>query len=157
MGPMANSPLLDSSMFNTMMKRNVAMIVSNVVLFSWVDHFFSGFVAVKLPFTLTGGFRAMLQGGIDLSGLDIRYVTSMSWYILILFGLRGVLSLVLGENNEADDAKMMQSQMAMQQAGPDPTKVYTEEKESLEILKHTFALEGAEENLWKKWTSEERK
>ena len=35
-----------------------------------------------------------LQRGIDLATLDVSYFTSLSFYILLLFGLRGVFSLV---------------------------------------------------------------
>ncbi len=34
------------------------------------------------------------QRGIDLASLDVSYFTSLSYYILLLFGLRGAFSLV---------------------------------------------------------------
>lgn len=36
----------------------------------------------------------MLQRGIELPALDVTYFTSLSFYILLLFGLRGVFMLV---------------------------------------------------------------
>jgi hypothetical protein len=59
-----------------------------------VNFFFSGFVIGKVPFPLSPRFRLMLQRGIDLATLDVRYFTSLSYYILLLFGLRGVFMLV---------------------------------------------------------------
>lgn len=36
----------------------------------------------------------MLQRGIELPALDVTYFTSLSFYILLLFGVRGVFMLV---------------------------------------------------------------
>jgi hypothetical protein len=59
-----------------------------------VNFFFSGFVLGKIPFPLSPRFKLMLQRGLDLVSLDVSYFTSLSFYILLLFGLRGVFSLI---------------------------------------------------------------
>lgn len=33
------------------------------------------------------------------STLDVSYVSSVSWYFLVMFGMRGFLSLILGEQS----------------------------------------------------------
>ncbi|CAB4275655.1 unnamed protein product [Prunus armeniaca] len=79
----------------------------------------------------------MLQNGIDLSTVDVSYVSSRSWYFLNLFGLRGLFSLILGEENAMDDTQRM---MQMSGFGFDPSKSLGAEKDSLDIVQHDWAL-----------------
>jgi len=128
----------DPNMAMDMMKKNLSMIVPQTLTFAWVNFFFSGFVAAKIPFPLTQRFRGMLQNGIDLSTVDVSYVSSRSWYFLNLFGLRGLFSLILGEENATDDAtKMMQMGGGM---GFNPAMSLGAEKDSLDIIQHDWAL-----------------
>lgn len=54
---------------------------------------------VKLPFPLTPQFKSMLQSGVGTRDLDVRWVSSLSWYFLTLFGLQPVYNFILGSNN----------------------------------------------------------
>ncbi|KAL0300875.1 UNVERIFIED_CONTAM: ER membrane protein complex subunit [Sesamum radiatum] len=98
---------------------------------------FNDHTTAKIPFPLTQRFRAMLQNGIDLSTVDVSYVSSRSWYFLNLFGLRGLFSLILGEDNATDDAQRM---MQMGGFGFDPTRSLGAEKDGLDIVQHDWAL-----------------
>eukprot|EP00850_Spirogloea_muscicola_P023674 SM000376S13706 [mRNA] locus=s376:59055:61006:- [translate_table: standard] len=140
--------LTDPNMAMDMMKKNLGMIIPQTLTFAWVNFFFSGFVAAKIPFPLTQRFRPMLQNGIDLSSVDVCYVSSRSWYFLNLFGLRGFFSLILGEDNAVDDTqRMMQMQMASQMGGfgADPGKTLTGEKDGLDLLQHEWLLPQIEQ------------
>lgn len=130
----------DPNMMTDMLKKNLNMIVPQMLTAAWVNFFFTGFVVGKVPFPLTQRFRSMLQRGIELQSLDVTYVSSLSWYFLNFFGLRGVFQLCLGENT-IDDAQMMQQQMAM---GMDTSKAFVAVKENLEMLKHEWMMHVAE-------------
>lgn len=73
-------------------------------------------------------------------------------YFLIMFGMRGLYSIVLGAGAETDDARMMQAQMGMGAQGqpgqaPDMNKIFSAEAENLQIVEHVWFLDGAEERL----------
>lgn len=101
-----------------MMKGNMMMMIPQTLIMSWINAFFSGFVIcmfsrlkckgkgvltvikiVKLPFPLTIRFKSMLQSGVMTRDLDVRWVSSLSWYFLNLFGLQSVFGFILGSDN----------------------------------------------------------
>ena len=41
----------------------------------------------------------MLQRGIETPDMDVRWVSSLSWYFLNFFGLNGLYRLILGGDN----------------------------------------------------------
>ena len=93
-------------------------MVPNMVMMTFISYFFSGFVLVKVPFGLTNRFKVMLQRGVDLSTLDVSYVSSLSWYFLLMYGLRSVFKLVLGQDSVAEEEKrMLNMQMGMMGGG----------------------------------------
>ena len=52
-----------------------------------------------------------MQRGVDLSDLDVSYVSSLALYFLLMFGLNDVYAILLGEGSEMDEQKMMQMQV----------------------------------------------
>ncbi|KAH7564272.1 hypothetical protein BM1_01319 [Bipolaris maydis] len=107
---------------------------------------------VKLPFPLTPQFKSMLQSGVGTRDLDVRWVSSLSWYFLTLFGLQPVYNFILGSNNAANQVSQ---QMAMANPGAggmmgpeqDPDKLFLNEAENLEVLEHRWIMEGIEDRL----------
>ena len=83
------------------------------------------------------------QRGVDLPSLDVTYFTSLSYYILLLFGLRGVFMLFFRENT-IDETQMYRQQMGMggganpmaAMAGGDPNKALESERAALEMVRY---------------------
>ncbi|KAM3419054.1 ER membrane protein complex subunit 3 [Cercospora zeina] len=151
--PPAN-PLTDPGAMDGMMgamKGNVAMMVPQSLIMGWINAFFSGYVIMKLPFPLTPQFKQMLQAGVGTRDLDVRWVSSLSWYFLTLFGLQPVYNFILGSNNAASQIaqQMAQSQMGQNPMGgqEDPDKLFKAEIENLEVIEHKYILDGVEERL----------
>lgn len=96
---------------------NMVFMVQNMVMMQAIQHFFSGFILLKVPFHLTMGFKQMFQRGLEgLATLDTAYVSSVSWYFLVMFGLRGFFRLVIGSPN----METIQSQQLVSSFGNKP-------------------------------------
>ncbi|KAJ1342954.1 hypothetical protein BSLG_002461 [Batrachochytrium salamandrivorans] len=151
--PMADAGAMEPMM--DMMKKNMAMIVPQTLIMSWITFFFTGFVLIRLPFPLTLRFKTMLQRDIQTSDMDVTWVSALSWYFLNLFGLRSIYTLILGD---ADSADGMQDMQQMQMGAPQPmqqpaeiAKMFTSEKEYLDLAVHEWGIKNAEEVLLRKY------
>lgn len=116
-------------------------------------------VIVKLPFPLTPQFKSMLQSGVGTRDLDVRWVSSLSWYFLTLFGLAPVYNFILGGSNSATNVMMGQQMMGMGPQpgqvglGPqdDPDKVFKAEAENIEVINHKWVGKGVEERVLRRY------
>lgn len=147
--PMSDPAMMEGMM--GMMKGNVAMMVPQTLIMGWINAFFSGFVIMKLPFPLTPQFKSMLQSGVGTRDLDVRWVSSLSWYFLTLFGLQPVYNFILGSNNSASQVTQQMAQMnpgaGMMGPEQDPDKLFLNEAENLEVIEHQWILGGVEDRL----------
>ncbi|GFR50776.1 hypothetical protein Agub_g13041 [Astrephomene gubernaculifera] len=137
----------DPTVMVDMMKKNLTGMLPQVGMGMVVNFFFQGFVIGKVPFPLSPRFKPMLQRGIDLASLDVSYLTSLSYYILLLFGLRGAFSLVF-RDDVVDEAEMMKRQMNPMAASPmgvDMDAMFKQEKTALAATDYEWELESAEE------------
>ncbi|KAF9534805.1 integral membrane protein DUF106-domain-containing protein [Crepidotus variabilis] len=145
------NPLSDPGAMDGMMagmKTQMVMMVPQMVIMGWINFFFQGFVLIKLPFPLTLGFKSMLQRGIETPDMDVRWVSSLSWYFLNFFGLNGLYRLLLGDGNDASSQTMNASPFggANASANPNPVqdfnKLFKAEKDHLEFSEATYIWVG---------------
>ncbi|EPZ31301.1 DUF850-domain-containing protein [Rozella allomycis CSF55] len=74
-----------------MMQKNMLTMIPQTLIMGAIHMLFSGFVTgntVKLPFSLPLQFKSMLQRGIETREMDVKWVSSLSWYFLNIFGLK---------------------------------------------------------------------
>jgi len=114
----------------------------------WINFFFQGFVLIKLPFPLTLGFKSMLQRGIETPDMDVRWVSSLSWYFLNFFGLNGLYRLILGGENAADSSRDMTVSPFAAVTAPQPgqpqdyNKLFKAERDNLEFSEGLYNWVG---------------
>lgn len=99
-----------NAMFSSM-KNSIAMGVTMMLQMAWVNYFFSGFILAKVPFPLTQKFRGMTQSGVDMENLDVRYVSGLSFYFLVMFGTSQLQSLLVDQKQLMTEDSMQQQQM----------------------------------------------
>jgi ER membrane protein complex subunit 3 len=106
-----------------MLGGNMIFMVQNMVMMQGIQHFFSGFILLQVPFSLTIGFKSMFQKGVvDLPNLSSSYVSSVSWYFLVLYGLRSLFKLLIGQPSfEQREQEMWVQQQMGYQNPPNPT------------------------------------
>ncbi|KII95232.1 hypothetical protein PLICRDRAFT_48196 [Plicaturopsis crispa FD-325 SS-3] len=160
--PAAPNPLSDPAAMDGMMagmKTQMVMMVPQMVIMGWINFFFQGFVLIKLPFPLTLGFKSMLQRGIETPDMDVRWVSSLSWYFLNFFGLNGLYRLILGGDNSADSSRDMNASPfaaagAGQPAQPqDFNKLLKAERDNLEFSEglYSWAAKDVENKILRKY------
>ena len=135
--PGLSNPMANPNMMVDMLKNNATYMLPNFVMMNFVSSFFSGFVCLKVPFELpSNGFKVMLQRGVDLSSLDTSYVSSVSWYFLVTFGMQGAYQLLLGPGVDVQDPRMLQMGVGAPQVGFDARAAYAAELAALSVCRH---------------------
>ena len=101
-----------------------------------IQHFFSGFILLRVPFPLTVGFKNMFQKGVaDLPNLESSYVSSVSWYFLVMYGLRSFFKLVTGvPSQEQHEQDAFLTRSCGLQTPPNPAGGPKQDAESLAKL-----------------------
>ena len=92
----------------------------------------------------------MTQQGVRLFNLDPSFVSSMSWSFLLIYGLQGILGLLITDTKALEMALQAQAGTQMMNQGmgggnQDYSKIFKAEKENYEILNWKFHLEDVED------------
>ncbi|KAJ6245555.1 er membrane protein complex subunit 3 [Anaeramoeba flamelloides] len=164
--PLAMSMMFDPSMMTNMMKGSMGNMIPQVVLGQLISYLFKGFLVVKLPFFLPARFKAMLQQGIGLSSLDSSFVSSLSWYFMVYFGLSGIINLLFQAKDVMVHSyfspikeQMRQIQVPRPTPAPAPTPslgnmggtdkkdTLRNEKENWKMIDHWFDIQNSELEL----------
>lgn len=102
--------------------------------------------ATLVPFFLTNGYRQLLQQGVVLQSLDASYVSSLSIYFLITFGMYGLFEVIrysTAQNQMITNIPDMQQQ----QEPFDAANVFQQEREYIDSICHTSLISSAEKRF----------
>ncbi|CEP63151.1 ER membrane complex subunit EMC3 LALA0_S07e03554g [Lachancea lanzarotensis] len=147
------NPLTDPNASDAMMgmaTSNLANYIPQTLIMWWVNHFFAGFLLMKLPFPLTIKFKEMLQNGIMTPDLDPRWVSSISWYFISTLGLAPVNNLFFGGSNDEPELQAIAQQQQQIQSvvgGPAPDVMMKGLSNDLTIAQHESCFDAIEERV----------
>ena len=143
---MMNNP----DMMNQMLKQNIQSVI-HIVMFTGIGSVFQGFITAQVPFPLGHKFKQMLQQGLQVHALDPTYVSSMSWAFLLIYGLNGVLGLLLQDSKSIEEMELMASGAGMMQQNGMQQKNYKalfkSEREFYELVGYEHKLDDVEESF----------
>eukprot|EP01013_Petalomonas_cantuscygni_P037736 TRINITY_DN6861_c0_g1_i1.p1 TRINITY_DN6861_c0_g1~~TRINITY_DN6861_c0_g1_i1.p1 ORF type:complete len:289 (-),score=52.61 TRINITY_DN6861_c0_g1_i1:768-1535(-) len=125
-----------NNMMGMMAKSQVAGYLPHILMMMFVNAFFSGFVLARVPFAVHSRLKPLFSREVDLPSLSSSYITSLSLYMLLMFGLRGVYSLTLDDGATTDEAALIQQQqqaMAQTQV-QNPAKQFLDEAEAARLV-----------------------
>jgi len=139
------------------MKGMIVMMATTIPAMAWINSFFAGFVLAKVPFSMTQQFRSLTQSGIDMANLDVSYVSSVSFYFLIVFGLNQLQSLLFDDEADEDSMKVINEDRKQMQAGMNPMaqsgglmgaasgsqerrQIFKAQIDGLELINHNFVF-----------------
>lgn len=92
-----SNPFTQSGMNEMIMsglKGNLVNFLPQPILMFYMSFLFRGYIALKLPFTLTSNFKPMFQSSIMTPDLDVSYVTGISWYFVNLLGVESLTNFL---------------------------------------------------------------
>lgn len=150
----AKNDIMNPNVMFDMLKRNISNAVYYLIMFVGGGYFFSGFILLKLPFGLTQKFRSMMQQGLNLPDVDVSYVSAISWCLILVFGLNGILQQFDGGEEFSmlsQQEQMMKAPLGMMGPMKDYSRILKVEKESIEILPSFSLIDDSVDDFLKKY------
>ncbi|CDJ70170.1 hypothetical protein, conserved [Eimeria necatrix] len=125
----------------------------------------------KTPFSLPYKFKAMLQRGVEVPLLDVTYVSSLSWYFLVMLSVGGVYFLINEIMRTPESSKQtlidenptanLQAVLGLPPGGPaalmpamgapEPKKLFKQERDALQIVQPTDTMLQMPLRLLQQW------
>lgn len=145
MQALQNSPMSNPEGMMGMLKSNLFMAVLFPLQYGIISYFFSGMLIGKVAFPLTQQFREMLQKGIDVHNIDVKYISSLSLYFLSFMGIDKFFSLV--SRDESLQSNLAQMNAGMNQPMPfggatgGAKKAFDAEMNNIKTIRHEFLFE----------------
>lgn len=75
-------------------------IIMSIVTIGWINYAFGGILLAKVPFNLAQPFKTITQSGIEMENLSVQYISGISFYFFIMFGLGQLYSVFLKDEEE---------------------------------------------------------
>lgn len=100
MASLQNNPMSNPDNMMGMLKGNLFMALFFPLQYAAISYFFSGMIIGKVSFPLTQQFREMLQKGIDVHNIDVKYISSLSLYFLSFMGIDKFFSIFSKDESE---------------------------------------------------------
>lgn len=153
------------------MKANLLNYLPQPILMFYMSYLFRGYIALKLPFALTGNFKPMFQSSIMTTDLDVSYVTGISWYFVNLLGVESlgkIFGSYLGmpslfpkpEDNVLENISLVLSSggTQLQQQQPQPSfgqpktdEIFKKQSKEIRIINFRSCLTNVEERFVQKF------
>lgn len=143
----AMSALMNPDLLSNQAVSIATSVIPQMLLGQWASSSFAGLVVCRLPFTLTPRFRTMLQSGIEFAGrnLDVSYVSSLSWFVLNIFGVSELL--ILFSQSQEESIPFIPTPPMQLPNSFNPGKAYSSERDALLSMKHEFLLNKEHEKF----------
>ncbi len=75
-------------------------LIISIVTIGWINYTFGGILLAKVPFNLSQQFKTITQSGIEMENLNVQYISGISFYFFIMFGLGQLYSMFIKDDDE---------------------------------------------------------